>query len=116
MAAATLAQPPAWQLQRVTVSPCMDLKWFASNANSGLALATARPQGAEPGSKGLGRYLVPSHLKDGTENHYCIRRLKDKLGTRGLPTGEIELMGAEAFEVAPPPFGFKLMMEAPEYS
>jgi hypothetical protein len=68
------------------------LKWFASNANSGLAIATARPQGAEPGTAGLGLYLVPSHLDDGSSNRYVIRRLKDKLGTKGLPTGEIELL------------------------
>ncbi len=92
------------------------LKWFTSNANSGLALATARPETAPPGSAGLGLYLVPSHLEDGQPNHYCIRKLKDKLGTRGLPTGEVELLGAEAVEVAPPPDGFKLMMEALEYS
>ncbi len=92
------------------------LKWFTSNANSGLAVATARPEGAPPGSAGLGLYLVPSHLKDGQPNHYRIRRLKDKLGTKGLPTGEIDLLGAEAVEIAPPPDGFKLMMEALEYS
>lgn len=92
------------------------LKWFASNANSGLSLATARPEGAPPGSAGLGLYLVPSHLDDGSPNRYCIRKLKDKLGTKGLPTGEIDLMGAEAVEVAPPPMGFRLMMEALEYS
>lgn len=92
------------------------LKWFTSNANSGLAVATARPEGAAPGSAGLGLYLVPSHLDDGTPNHYRIRRLKDKLGTKGLPTGEIDLLGAAAFEIAPPPEGFKLMMEALEYS
>ena len=92
------------------------LKWFTSNANSGLAVATARPDGAPEGSAGLGLYLVPSHLDDGHANHYRIRRLKDKLGTKGLPTGEIDLLGAEAIEVAPPPHGFKLMMEALEYS
>jgi len=92
------------------------LKWFASNANSGLAVATARPEGAPPGSPGLGLYLVPSHLDDGRPNHYRIRKLKDKLGTKGLPTGEIDLLGAEAVEIAPPPEGFKLMMEALEYS
>ena len=92
------------------------LKWFASNANSGLALATARPEGAPSGSPGLGLYLVPSHLENGEANHFRIRRLKDKLGTRGLATGEIDLLGAEAIEVAPPPAGFKLMMEALEYS
>ncbi|MBB6096877.1 alkylation response protein AidB-like acyl-CoA dehydrogenase [Deinobacterium chartae] len=92
------------------------LKWFASNANSGLALATARPSGAEPGWRGLGLYLVPSHLEDGSPNRYRVRRLKDKLGTKGVPTGEIELLGAQAIEVAPPPEGFRLMMEALEYS
>src|SRR5271166_4581245 len=92
------------------------LKWFASNANCGLAVATARPEGAAPGSAGLGLYLVPSHLDDGRPNHYRIRKLKDKVGTKGLPTGEIDLLGAEAVEIAPPPDGFKLMMEALEYS
>ncbi len=92
------------------------LKWFTSNANSGLAVATARPEGAAPGSAGLGLYLVPSHLEDGRPNHYRIRKLKDKLGTKGLPTGEIDLLGAEGIEIAPPPHGFKLMMEALEYS
>ena len=92
------------------------LKWFTSNANSGLALATARPEGAASGTAGLGLYLVPSHLENGVPNHYRIRRLKDKLGTKGLPTGEIDLLGAEAVEVAAPPDGFRLMMEALEYS
>ena len=92
------------------------LKWFTSNANSGLAVATARPEDAPEGSSGLGLYIVPSHLADGSPNHYRIRRLKDKLGTKGLPTGEIDLLGAQAVEIAPPPHGFKLMMEALEYS
>jgi acyl-CoA dehydrogenase len=92
------------------------LKWFTSNANCGLALATARPEGAPAGSAGLGLYLVPSHLESGRPNHYRIRKLKDKLGTKGLPTGEIDLLGAEAIEIAEPPEGLKLMMEALEYS
>ncbi len=92
------------------------LKWFTSNANSGLALATARPEGAVGGTAGLGLYLVPSHLENGEPNRYRVRRLKDKLGTKGLPTGEIDLLGAEAIEVAAPPDGFRLMMEALEYS
>jgi acyl-CoA dehydrogenase len=92
------------------------LKWFTSNANSGLALATARPEGAPAGSEGLGLYLVPSHLEDGSPNFYRIRRLKEKLGTKGLPTGEIELEGALAIEVAAPSHGLKMMMEALEYS
>lgn len=92
------------------------LKWFTSNANSGLALATARPEGAPAGSKGLGLYLVPSHLDDGAQNKYSIRRLKEKVGTKGLATGEIDLDGAEVIEIAAPPNGLKVMMEALEYS
>jgi acyl-CoA dehydrogenase len=92
------------------------LKWFTSNANCGSAVATARPEGAPAGSAGLGLYLVPSHLENGRPNHYRIRKLKDKLGTKGLPTGEIDLLGAEAIEIAEPPEGLKLMMEALEYS
>ncbi len=92
------------------------LKWFCSNVGSDLAVATARPVGAPPGSAGLGLYLVPRFKPDGTPNSYRIRRLKDKLGTRGLPTGEIDLIEAFAEEIAPPPQGFKLMLEALEYS
>ena len=92
------------------------LKWFASNANGGLALATARPERAGPGTKGLGLYLVPLVLPDGTANALRFRRLKDKLGTSGIPTAEIDLLDAWALEVAPPPEGFKLMMAALEFS
>ena len=92
------------------------MKWFTSNAGAGLALATARPAGAPEGGKGLGLYLVPSDLDDGQPNRIRNRRLKDKLGTRGLPTAEAELDGAWAVEVASPPDGLKAMMEALEYS
>ena len=92
------------------------LKWFTSNANGGIAVATARPEGAAGGSRGLGLYLVPTHLDDGTPNPMRIRRLKDKLGTIGVPTGEIDLTDTWAMEVAPPPLGFKLMMEALGFS
>jgi alkylation response protein AidB-like acyl-CoA dehydrogenase len=92
------------------------LKWFASNAGCGLTFATARPRGAPPSGKGLGCYLVPAMLPDGAPNALWIRRLKDKLGTRGLATAEVELHGAWAREVAAPPDGLKAMMEALEYS
>ena len=92
------------------------LKWFTSNAGSGMALATARPEGAADGGAGLGCYLVPDTTRDAARNAWRVRRLKDKLGTRGLPTGEIELNGAWAEEVAAPPDGLKTMMEALAYS
>jgi alkylation response protein AidB-like acyl-CoA dehydrogenase len=92
------------------------LKWFVSNADGGLSLATARPQGAPPGTKGLGLYLVPIALEDGTPNPMRFRRLKDKLGTKGLATAEVDLTETWALEVAPPPEGFTLMMAALEFS
>lgn len=91
-------------------------KWFSSNADADLALVTARPAGAEPGTRGLGLYLMPRLLDGGGMNHYRIRRLKDKLGTTGLATGEIELDGAVAELVSPPPLGFRHMLEALEFS
>lgn len=92
------------------------LKWFCSNAASDLALATARPADVPAGSEGLGLYLVPRRLDDGSLNRYRVRRLKEKIGTRGLATGEIELQGAIGFEVAPPTRGLRIMMEALAYS
>ena len=91
-------------------------KWFASNADADLALVTARPPGGAEGTRGLGLYLMPRRLADGSLNDYRIRRLKDKLGTAGLATGELELQGALAELVTPPPDGFKHMLEALEFS
>ena len=92
------------------------IKWFASNAGGGLALATARPVGAEPGRRGLGLYLVPLRRGDGSLNPMLFRRLKEKLGTRGIATAEIELTDTWGYEVAAPPRGLKLMMEALGFS
>ena len=91
-------------------------KWFASNADADLALVTARPEGATGGTNGLGLYLFARRLDDGSMNHYRIRRLKDKLGTTGLATGEVELDGAVVEEITPPPYGFKHMLDALEFS
>lgn len=88
------------------------LKWFVSNADGGLAIATARPEGAAAGTRGLGLYLVPLATDDGAANGLRFRRLKDKLGTIGVPTAEVELDAALGHEIAPPPDGFRLMMEA----
>jgi alkylation response protein AidB-like acyl-CoA dehydrogenase len=98
---------PAGSYHRLT-----GLKWFVSNADGGLAIATARPEGALAGTRGLGLYLVPLRLDDGSANGLRFRRLKDKLGTIGVPTAEVELEDATAYEIAPPPDGFRLMMEA----
>lgn len=87
-------------------------KWFSSNANAEVILALARVPGAAPGTKGLGLFLLPSMLPDGTPNPGIHRlRLKEKLGVRSMATAEIELRDAHAEMVAPPPDGFRAMLE-----
>jgi alkylation response protein AidB-like acyl-CoA dehydrogenase len=86
-------------------------KWFCSNADAGLALVLARPEGAPQGTAGLSLFLLPRTLPDGSANHYRILRLKDKLGTRAMPSGEIKLEGALAWLVGDPQQGFKQMAD-----
>ena len=86
-------------------------KWFTSVANARLALTLARPEGAPAGTKGLGMFLVPKHLPDGTKNAWTINRLKDKLGSRSMATGEVTFAGAVAYVVGELGRGFKQMME-----
>src|SRR3989442_2998686 len=86
-------------------------KWFCSNADAGLALVLARPDGAPAGTKGLSLFLLPRTLPDGSPNRYRIVRLKDKLGTRDMASGEIRLEGAAAHLVGDPERGFVQMAD-----
>jgi len=86
-------------------------KWFCSNADAGLALVLARPDGAPPGIKGVSLFLLPRELPQGGRNAYRIVRLKDKLGTRSMASGEIVMEGALAWMVGPPGQGFVQMAE-----
>jgi acyl-CoA dehydrogenase len=86
-------------------------KWFCSNADAGLALVLARPEGAAGGTRGLSLFLLPRTLPDGTPNRYRIVRLKDKLGTRSMASGEIRLEGALAYLVGDPGRGFVQMAD-----
>lgn len=89
------------------------LKWFTSNAGSGVALATMRKRGAPAGEKGIGLYIVPSHIDAEWQirNEYDVVHLKEKMGTRALATGEIQLNGALVHELLPPGEGLRAMME-----
>lgn len=88
-------------------------KYFASNAGMcGVAMVLARRQGAPTGSKGLTLFAVPWHLEDGTLNNLRIRRLKDKLGVRAVPSGEVEFEGSHAYVVGNPDLGIYYMLEA----
>jgi len=86
-------------------------KWFCSHADADVALLLARPEGAPGGTKGLALFALPRRLKDGRRNAYRIVRLKDKLGTRSMASGEIVLEGAVAYLVGDADRGFKQMME-----
>ncbi len=86
-------------------------KYFASNAGiADGALVTARPRGAPPGAKGLALFFVPATLPNGQPN-YIIRRLKNKLATRAVPTGEVELNGAVAYPLGDPEQGIYIALE-----
>ena len=54
---------------------------------------------------------MPRTLDDGSPNHYRIVRLKDKLGTRSMASGEIKLEGAIAYAVGKLDRGFVQMAE-----
>lgn len=88
-------------------------KYFASNAGMcGVAMVLARIPGAAKGSKGLTLFAVPWRNEDGSVNGLRIRRLKDKLGVRAVPSGEVEFDGAKAYVVGDPNKGIYYMLEA----
>ncbi|MFC5542139.1 MAG: acyl-CoA dehydrogenase family protein [Bacilli bacterium] len=88
-------------------------KYFASNAGMcGVAMVLARMPGAPEGTKGLTLFAVPWKKEDGSLNHLRIRRLKDKLGVRAVPSGEVEFDGSIAYVVGDPKKGIYYMLEA----
>jgi acyl-CoA dehydrogenase len=86
-------------------------KWFASCPQSDLVLVMARPEGAPPGPAGLGLFLMPHVLDDGTPNAMLIHRLKNKFGTRAMASGEVGLRGAYAWQVGELDRGMRQMMD-----
>ncbi len=72
-------------------------KHFCSNVDAEVFIVLARPEGAPEGTRGLATFIVPRVMPDGTANGFHIKRLKPKLGTRAVPTAEVELVGARAW-------------------
>ena len=86
-------------------------KYFASDAGiADAALVTAKFEGSSPGAKGISLFLVPAYRKDGSQN-YSIRRLKDKLGTIAVPTGEVEFNESDALLLGRREDGIYMAME-----
>ena len=88
-------------------------KWFCSATTSEFAIALARPEGAPDGTRGLACFVVPRYARlatappaglpsRDTAPGLLVHRLKDKLGTRALPSAEVRLDGAEAWPVGDP--------------
>ena len=102
-------------------------KWFCSNIDAEGTLALGRTPGSADGTDGLSMFLVPHQdptwgvLTKGDRNEIegslpadrlndqLYRRLKDKLGTISVPTGEVELTGARSLLVGEEERGFKQM-------
>ena len=85
-------------------------KYFASNVGAELAVVAARPEGAPRNVRGLALYLVPRSRQDGQLN-YLIRRLKDKIATRSVPTGEVELRDSQGWLLGRAEDGIYLILE-----
>jgi alkylation response protein AidB-like acyl-CoA dehydrogenase len=77
-------------------------KWFTSAVTSQMALTLARPEGNPPGGKGLAMFYLEIRDAEGKLNGIRVDRLKDKLGTRKVPTAELLLDGTRATLVGPP--------------
>jgi acyl-CoA dehydrogenase len=71
-------------------------KWFTSATTSQMALTLARPEGNPEGSRGLALFHVELRDANGRLRNIQVNRLKDKLGTRKVPTAELTLDGTPA--------------------
>jgi acyl-CoA dehydrogenase len=85
-------------------------KYFTSNAGAELAVVVARPEGAVAGVRGVALFLVP-RVRGNGELNYFVRRLKDKIATRSVPTGEVELRESEGYLLGPADAGIYMILE-----
>ena len=82
-------------------------KWFTSATTSNMALTLARPEGNGEGSRGLALFYVELRDDHGRLRNIQVNRLKDKLGTRKVPTAELTLDGTPATLVGTPSDGVR---------
>lgn len=74
-------------------------KWFTSAITAPMAMTLARVKDALDGNRGLSLFALPLRDAKGNLNHIVIHRLKDKLGTKALPTAELAMNGTRAMLV-----------------
>ncbi|HEY3355754.1 MAG TPA: acyl-CoA dehydrogenase family protein [Polyangia bacterium] len=82
-------------------------KWFTSATTAEVAMTLARVEGAPEGSRGLSLFFVELRDEAGRLQGISVNRLKEKLGTRALPTAELTLDGAPATLVGAPGRGVR---------
>ncbi|MEM9191992.1 MAG: acyl-CoA dehydrogenase family protein [Myxococcota bacterium] len=82
-------------------------KWFTSAATSEMTLTLGRPEGGADGGRGLALFYLETRDEEGRLRNIELNRLKDKLGTRKVPTAELLLQGTPAELVAEPSGGIR---------
>ncbi|MGH8321323.1 MAG: acyl-CoA dehydrogenase family protein, partial [Gammaproteobacteria bacterium] len=81
-------------------------KWFTSATDSRLAVTLARDEALDAEGK-LSLFLLELRDAQGNLNDIFVHRLKDKLGTRALPTAELTLKGTPAVRIGRAGHGVK---------
>ena len=75
-------------------------KWFTSAITSDMTLTLARINEGDgqikPGSRGLSMFYLELRDKNEKLNNIQVHKLKNKLGTRQLPTAELNLVGSKS--------------------
>lgn len=74
------------------------IKWFSSATTSEMSLGLARiAEGQDNVDDKLSLFFIPMRNEKQELNGINILRLKDKLGTKALPTAELELKNTKAY-------------------
>lgn len=72
-------------------------KWFTSAITANMAFTLASTEQPQNGKRApLSLFYLPIRNEDGSLNGIEVEALKDKLGTRALPTAQLLLTGAKA--------------------
>jgi len=82
-------------------------KWFTSAIDCDLAFTLARLPDSPAGSAGLSMFYLELRGGHGELQGIRVERLKEKLGTRALPTAELTLAGTPAVLVGEPGAGVR---------
>jgi alkylation response protein AidB-like acyl-CoA dehydrogenase len=86
------------------------LKWFTSAIDADITFTLAKIKNGDQVDSSPTLFFLKLRHKDGKLNNINLIRLKDKMGTRQLPTAELILEGAVAEIASPPGKGINFIM------